>query len=60
MKLRVIVTKRDVFTKSEDTSLTGLLELSVINLFFMFSAIKLLQNRPDFRLKALPDAWPRF
>ena len=60
MKLRVYRKKRDVFTKSKDTSLTGLLELSVINLFFVFSRIKLLQNRSDFRLKALADAWPRF
>ena len=38
----------------------GLQELSVINPFLMFSRIQLLQNRPDFTLKELVDAWPRF
>ena len=48
-----------MFTKSIDTSLTGLLELGVINLIFMFSRFKLLQNRSDFTFKKLADVWPR-
>ena len=39
-----------MFNKSKYTSLTGLLELSVVNLFFIFSRIKLLQNRSDFTI----------
>ena len=48
-----------MFTKSKDTSLTGLFELNVI-IFFMFSRFKLLQNRSDFTFKELADVWPRF
>ena len=33
------VIKRDVFNKSKDTSLTGLLELSAINLFLCFQGL---------------------
>ena len=36
MKLRVYRNKKDVFTKSKDTSLTGPLEFSVINIFLCF------------------------
>ena len=41
-----------MFIKSKDTTLTGLLEISVINLFFLkFSRIELLQNRSATILK---------
>ena len=52
----------DVFTKSKDTILNWLLELGVINLFFFFkfSRFKLQQNRSDFTLKELADAWRGF
>ena len=46
----ILVTKRDIFTKSKNTA-------SQVQ---QFSCIKLLPNRSDFTLKEFAGAWPRF